>query len=80
MPRFVIVIRRAALVALAWLWAAPLGAQEAMNNLQPTAFGAQSLRPYWHVFIAYSIAILLILGWVLTISRRLRDVEQRLSD
>ena len=41
--------------------------------------GSQTLRPYWHVFIAYTIAIVLVLGWVISIGRRLRDVEERLG-
>lgn len=45
----------------------------------PTALGAQSLRAYWHVFIAYAIAIVLVLGWVISIGRRLKDVEDRLG-
>ena len=38
------------------------------------------LRAYYHVFIAYTIAIALVLFWVLSIERRLREVEERLSD
>lgn len=40
----------------------------------------QSLRPYWHVFIAYAVTIVLVLGWVVSISRRLKDVEERLKE
>ena len=52
-----------------------LGAQE----LPGDALASQNLRPYWHVFIAYAIAILVVLGWVISIGRRLRDVEERLG-
>jgi CcmD family protein len=38
------------------------------------------LRAYWHVFIAYAVVIALVLGWVISIARRLKDVEQRLSE
>jgi CcmD family protein len=31
------------------------------------------------VFIAYAIAILLVLGWVISIAKRLKDVEDRLG-
>ncbi|MDH3208095.1 MAG: hypothetical protein OEO79_15955 [Gemmatimonadota bacterium] len=55
--------------------AAVLVAQELPGN----ALATQSLRPYWHVFIAYAIAIALVLGWVISIGRRLRDVEERLG-
>jgi CcmD family protein len=47
---------------------------------QATELGRQTLgRPYWHVFIAYAIAWLLIGGWVISIARRLARVERRLD-
>lgn len=55
--------------------ATAVGAQE----MSGTGLGSQSLRPYWHVFIAYAIAIVLVLGWVISIGRRLKDVEERLD-
>lgn len=61
-------------LALVALTAAPAVAQE----LPGTGLGSQSLRPYWHVFIAYSIAILMVLVWVISIGRRLKDVQERL--
>lgn len=54
-----------------------LGAQE-MGNL-PQVQATPSLRPYWHVFAAYAVTIVLIGGWAFSIARRLRDVEDRLS-
>ena len=36
-------------------------------------------RAYWHVFAAYAVVWLLILGWVISIVRRLRRVEERLG-
>lgn len=57
--------------------AAELGAQS--QGMPSAGLGSQSLRPYWHVFIAYTIAIVLVLGWVISIGRRLRDVEERLG-
>ncbi len=39
------------------------------------AFAQQSLRPYWYVFIAYSLAWLLLVGWMLSIGRRMRGLE-----
>ncbi len=45
-----------------------------------TALGQQTLgRAYWHVFAAYAIVWLLVLGWVISIVRRLRRVEERLG-
>ncbi len=56
------------------LQASPMWAQAG------TALGQQTLgRPYWHVFAAYAIVWLLVLGWVISIVRRLRRVEERLA-
>lgn len=55
-----------------------VSAQEA-SSLPGTTVGAQSLKPYWHVFIAYTIVIVLVFGWVISIGRRLRGVEKRLD-
>ena len=40
----------------------------------------QTLRPYWHVFIAYAIAVVFVMGWVISIARRLAALERRLVD
>jgi len=56
-----------------------LFAQE-ISGLPASTMGAQSLRPYWHVFIAYAIAIVMVLGWVISIGRRLKSVEERLGE
>lgn len=57
-----------------------LGAQEIQGLPQVGEVAGQSLRPYWHVFVAYALAIVLIGGWAVSIARRLRDVEERLTD
>ncbi len=45
-----------------------------------TVLGRQTLgRAYWHVFVAYAIVWLIVLGWVISIVRRLRRVEERLG-
>jgi len=64
-----------ALVALAV--ALPLAAQEAAVPV--TGFAAQSLRPYQFVFLAYAVAWLLVLGWVVAVARRLARLERRLE-
>jgi CcmD family protein len=46
----------------------------------PEAIAGQNLRGYTHMFIAYAIAWALILGWVISIARRLGRVEKALSD
>ena len=45
-----------------------------------SAQAQQSLRPYWHVFAAYTIVVVLTGGWTLSIARRLRNIEDRLAD
>ncbi|MDH3208143.1 MAG: hypothetical protein OEO79_16195 [Gemmatimonadota bacterium] len=67
------------LLALSALSAVGL-AQEMENLPQASDLARQSLRPYWHVFAAYTIAIVLIGGWAVSIARRLRAVEERLLD
>lgn len=37
------------------------------------------MRHFWHVFVAYAIAWVLIFGWLVSILRRLRRVEERLE-
>ena len=75
---------RSAVVLFLLLAASPflagVGAQEMQNLPQAGELAVQSLRPYWHVFIAYALAIVLIGGWAVSIGRRLRDVEDRLTD
>ncbi len=65
------------LVLLLVLLASPEGgwAQE------PGALGHQTLdRPYVHVFVAYVVAWIVIFGWLVSIGRRLRRVEERLKE
>jgi CcmD family protein len=42
--------------------------------------GAQSMQPYRFVFIAYAIAWLLVLGWIVSVARRLSRLSRRLED
>ena len=46
---------------------------------QTAASEIGGLRAYWHVFIAYAIVILMVLGWVISIGRRLKDIQERLG-
>jgi CcmD family protein len=46
----------------------------------PQAIASQNLRGYTHMFIAYSIAWVIIFGWVVSIARRLGRVEKALND
>ena len=53
-------------------------AQEGLPD--PAAIAGQNLRGYTHMFIAYFIAWGLILGWAISIARRLGKVERALVD
>lgn len=67
----------AATLALFLALAAPALAQESMPA---QALGQQSLRAYWHVFIAYALVLVLVLGYVVSIARRLAHVERKLEE
>jgi CcmD family protein len=57
-----------------------VGAADVSAQASGAAAGVGGLRAYWHVFIAYAIVILLVLGWVVSIGRRLKDIQQRLGE
>ena len=44
------------------------------------ALASQNLRGYTHMFIAYVIAWAVILGWAVSIARRLGKLEKALKD
>jgi CcmD family protein len=55
-----------------------LQAQSGLPDAETIA--GQNLRGYTHMFIAYFIAWALILGWVISIARRLRRMEKALQE
>jgi len=61
----------AGLVLTQVAWPEGLAAQAAQ--------GGREMRQFWHVFIAYAIAWVLVFGWLLSILRRLRRVEEKLK-
>jgi len=71
---------RALGLVLFMLTATLVAAQESAGMPQASELAQQSLRPYWHVFAAYTLVIVLVGGWAVSIARRLRNVEQRLLD
>jgi CcmD family protein len=71
-------LRTALVMMLHGIIAVGVAAQQ--SPFPQTQLGQQNLRPYWHVFIAYAVVIVLIGGWALSIARRLRSVEDRLVD
>lgn len=78
MIRSTTLLRFLATCLLTAVCSAPVWAQD--TGLPASGMAQQSLRPYWHVFIAYAVTIALVLGWVMSISRRLKDVEDRLKE
>jgi len=57
-----------------------LAAVDVEGQLPGNQMATQSLRAYWHVFIAYAIAIVMVLGWVVSIARRLARIEAQLGE
>jgi CcmD family protein len=62
------------LLILLALAAMPAFAQEGAAGLS-----GQSLRPYRFVFIAYAILWVMVLGWVVSIARRMARLDRRLG-
>jgi CcmD family protein len=57
------------------------GGDLAASALQDSGgLASQNLRGYTHMFIAYFIAWAVILGWVISIARRLGRVEKALKE
>ena len=51
------------------------------SELPGAQLAAQGLgRPYWHVFIAYAVAIGIVLFWVVSIGRRLSEIEKKIRN
>jgi CcmD family protein len=59
------------------LVAVPAIAQE--SALPGSGLAGQSLRPYAFVFIAYAIAWIFVLGWVVSVGRRMSGLARRLD-
>ncbi len=51
-----------------------------LAQVAPGSLASQTLRDYTHVFAAYAIAWLLILGWIVSVARRLQALERRFED
>jgi len=77
MHRALSVLSRFALPALL---SAVVALPAAAQALPGTEVGAQNLRPYHFLFIAYAIAWILVFGWVVSVARRLARLEKRLQD
>ena len=65
------------LCVVAFLLALPeTGLAQGMGD----AIASQNLRGYTHMFIAYAIAWLVVVGWVISIARRLGRIEKELKE
>ena len=57
-----------------------LSAQE-ISEFPGAQLATQGLgRPYWHVFIAYAIAIGIVFFWVVSIGWRLSQIEKKIGN
>lgn len=65
------------LLALAMLLICVAPAAELLAQSGPSR--AYPLRDYGHVFLAYALAWLLLMGWVVRIVRQMARVEARLT-
>lgn len=66
----------AMMVGVAAVVLGPLGLEAQAGE---GGLASQSLRPYGHVFVAYALAWALIFGWVVSLGRRWRRVEDELD-
>lgn len=73
-----LVSNRIGLVSMVLVFCYPAVALAQSGGASP--LGSQTLgRAYWHVFVAYAIAWLLVAFWLAAISRRLGRIENRIS-
>lgn len=70
--------RSLVLLALVTLAIGALGLPSGLAAQTPSATPLE-MRHFWHVFIAYAIAWVVLAGWLWSIVRRLRRTEERLS-
>ncbi len=54
----------------------PLVGQESGSG----SLGAQNLRPFGFVFAAYALAWLMVLGWIVSVGRRLARLDRAVRD
>ena len=64
----------AALAVAALFWSVPGGLIAQM----PEATRLE-MRHFWHVFIAYALAWVILFAWIVAILRRVRRVEEKLG-
>ena len=52
----------------------------AFSQTDAATLASQNLRPYWHVFVAFALAWVLVFGWIVSVARRLARVERNLEE
>ena len=73
------VLRNLPRVALALVALALVALPAAAQSFPGSDVASQSLRAYHFVFAAYTIAWVLVFGWVVAVARRLARLERRLD-
>ena len=73
-------LRIALIAAIAGFLLLAPEAGAAQGVADANALASQSLRGYTHMFIAYGIAWAVVVGWVISIARRLARVEEALRE
>jgi len=71
---------RTGLLALLWLAVTALPGLAQGVAMPGAGLAGQSLRPYQFVFLAYALAWVFVLGWVVSVARRLARLERRLGE
>ena len=64
----------AALAVAALIWSVPGG----LIAQLPQATRLE-MRHFWHVFVAYALAWVILFAWIVAILRRVRRVEEKLG-
>ena len=58
---------------------ADVPAQPSAGGLPAVPAPPRTLRAYWHVFTAFTVAWVLLFGYVVVLARRTRRIEQELD-
>ncbi len=76
MSRALKLLPRIVLPVMIWIATALPAAAQALPGAD---VGAQNLRAYHFLFLAYALVWILVFGWVVSIARRLKRLEKQLD-
>ena len=72
--------------SIAYRWLVAVSAVAVFLWLVPVDLAAQApeatrleMRHFWHVFIAYALAWIILFAWIVSILRRFRRLEEKLD-